>query len=336
MERTAATHRRPEHRPHATSRAGEVRFGLIGCGRLAERGWLVALERVPGARLVAVADPDPRRREAPRHAERRYPSGEELMAAGGVDAVIVASPARAHLDNAQRAAAAGLPCLVEKPPAPDLAGAVALANLRPLPWLGLNRRFDPALQDLRRRVPASGPVSLDLRLRYRRGSWSPHVVRDDALLDLGPHLIDLAGWLTGTEPARARATELGPARATLELELSGGRGRATIECATDRPYLERFKARASERGGAVARGGLLRAIWGRIRPPEEHPLVASLVGQLESLVGALGGAPAGPLATARDGVPVMATVEAVRRSATRGGAWEPVDPEAAAEAQLPC
>ena len=41
------------------------------------------------------------------------------------------------------ATAAGVPVLVEKPPAPDLAGAADLVPLSPTPWLGFQRRFRP-------------------------------------------------------------------------------------------------------------------------------------------------------------------------------------------------
>ncbi|MFL5945308.1 MAG: hypothetical protein ACJ74D_07910 [Gaiellaceae bacterium] len=34
----------------------ELRLGLIGCGLIAERGYLPALRRARGVRLVAVAD----------------------------------------------------------------------------------------------------------------------------------------------------------------------------------------------------------------------------------------------------------------------------------------
>jgi myo-inositol 2-dehydrogenase / D-chiro-inositol 1-dehydrogenase len=337
MARATGGERPGEHRPaarHARPPGPEVRLGLIGCGRLAERGWLAALERVDGARLVAVADPDPGRREAPR-AERRYERGQDLIAHGGLDAVIVATPADVHLEDARRAAAAGLPSLVEKPPAPDLAGASALARLEPLPWIGFNRRFDPAVGALRDMVPPVGPVGLDLRLHYRRASWSPHVVRDDALLDLGPHLIDLALWLAGAPAARVRAARLDSARARIELEFAGGRGAARLDCATDRHYREHFEVRGEgrERHGQVVRGGALAALRGLLRPPDEHPLVASLARQLESLVGALRGSLDGRLATARDGVAVMAAIEAARRSAARGSfeevRLEPVQEEAA-------
>ena len=64
------------------------------------------------------------------------------------------------------------------------------------------------------------------------------------------------------------------------------------------------------------------AITGRLRPPSEHPLVASLAAELESFAAAARGERRAELATARDGVAVMAAIEAARRSAAKGGGWE--------------
>ena len=60
--------RRVARRLRATRRRSSndvapVRIGLVGCGRLAELGYIPALARVHGAQLVAVADPDPIRRD---------------------------------------------------------------------------------------------------------------------------------------------------------------------------------------------------------------------------------------------------------------------------------
>ena len=82
-----------------------------------------------------------------------------------------------------------------------------------------------------------------------------------------------------------------------------------------------------ETGRRIARvstGGLTAAITGRLRPPSEHPLVASLAAELESFAAAARGERRAELATARDGVAVMAAIEAARRSAANGGGWEPL------------
>ena len=107
------------------------------------------------------------------------------------------SPASAHVADAGRAGAAGVAVLVEKPPAPDAAGAAALAALDP-PWVGFNRRFDPGAPRAHA-VPTTDRSTSHLEIRYRRQSWGAHAVHDDALPDLGPHLVDWARWLTGSE-----------------------------------------------------------------------------------------------------------------------------------------
>lgn len=283
-----------------------LRVGLVGAGRIAELGHAPALARCASARLVAVADPARHRAEALAAATgaRAFAEPGEMLAAGGLDALIVTSPPEHHLGHARLAAAAELPCLVEKPPAPDAAGARELAALDPAPWIGFNRRFwEPELTE---RLPAAEPVDLELELRYRRRSWRPHGGGDDALLDLGPHLVDLALLLGG----RARLVAARCSRERAEIRLATARGPARLRCATDRPYLERVMVRSA--GGRVlaraVRGGLLRATAARlVRRP--HPLAESLDRQLAAFVTAARGGDPGPLATAADGERVMALID---------------------------
>jgi predicted dehydrogenase len=279
-------------------------------------------------RLTAVADPEPRRCSAA--GATVHTSASEMIEARGIDAVILATPAASHVAYARQAAEAGLACLVEKPPAPDLEGALELAAIEPPPWIGFNRRFAPELRPLRGSVPAAEPLRLELRLHYRRGSWAPFAVDDDVLLDLGPHLIDLAGWLARAAVSEVHTRHLTTTRARLELRFAGNRGSANIDCATDRMHDE-VVAVQDEAGRRIARastGGWTAAILGRLRPPSEHPLVASLAAELESFAAAVRGDPCAELATARDGVAVMAAIEAARRSAAKGGDWvTPATPE---------
>jgi hypothetical protein len=220
-------------------------------------------------------------------------------------------------------AAAGLPSIVEKPPAPDAAGARLLAALEPKPRIGRNRRFDPSLLDLRARLPEREALSIRLAFHYRRASWAPRVVTDEALLDLGPHLIDLAYWLSDSPLHRVRTVFRTKNRCTLELEL--GRARASLSCAADRPYAEVVEVRRAN-GRLLARrnkGGLARAALGLLRPTSDQ-LGDSLVGQLEAFCTWVGGGDEGQLASAADGVAVMDAIDAARRSdrsAAPGSTW---------------
>lgn len=333
----------------------DVRLGLVGCGRLAVAGYLPALAETPGVRLVAVADPDPARRGAlaslaaaagcgpsARVPVRAFPDAAALLDGAEVDALVLASPAAAHVADAERAAAAGVPTLVEKPPAVDAAGARALAALDPPPRVGFNRRFDPGAGRVRSAVPAGGDLDLRLEIGYRRAGWGAHAVHDDALLDLGPHLIDWARWISGAEVVDVACTELQPERAALDLTL--GRGRALLRAATDRPHAELVELRDGS-GQALARhrlGGLGAAVRGRLGRSGPTALVHSLAGQLAAFAAAAGppgsGAPAsvpadpagGPgdpapaLGTAADGLAAMLVVDAARASAADGGRRVPI------------
>ncbi|HEX8158412.1 MAG TPA: Gfo/Idh/MocA family oxidoreductase [Solirubrobacteraceae bacterium] len=296
-----------------------LRLGLIGCGRLAELGYAPAARAAAGLEIVAVTDPDRARRQlvAAMLGASSHARLSELLAAGPLDGMIVCSAPDHHEDAAAAAAAAGLTALVEKPPAPDAEGALRLAALTPAPWIGFNRRFDQGMR-LAQSIPATGELQLKMVLHYRRKSWRPVEQRgDDALLDLGPHVVDLALYLTGALPLAVRATATQD-RAGLVIATS--RGQATIECATDRPHRELIEVRDAqgERVWRARRGGSIRNVVGRVLPGR-HPLVRSLMLQLEAYGCALRGRDPGPLATAGEGAAAMCVLEAARRSDAIGG-----------------
>ena len=300
-----------------------LRLGLVGCGRLAERGYLPALAAVTDLELVAVADPDEGRRASVGSAVERYRSAAELLAGTPLDGVVIASPVGCHVADARAAAEAGVTALVEKPPAPDLATSAELLSLAPVPHLGFNRRFDVGAIAVRAAVPPEGVIELDLALRYRRPGWSAHVVADDALLDLGPHLIDWVRWITGREVRSVACPELSSERAVLDLELDDGR--AHLDAATDRPHEERIELRVD--GQPVARhriGGTFASLRGRLRGGQPDALVTTLRGELVAFAHALRTGERGALGSPTDAWAVMSVIEAARTSATRDGVAVPV------------
>jgi predicted dehydrogenase len=326
-----------------------MRIAIAGCGRIAERGYVPAALATGGIEIAGLADPDDRRRQQCRELCERdggggvpaFAAAGELLRAEPVDLLVVAASAAHHLALAEEAAAAGVRSLVEKPPAPDLEGARRLAALDPQPLLAFNRRFLQG-EELRPAVPAEGWIELDLGLRFRREAWGAHEARDEALLDAGIHLIDLACFLADSAPIAVRRADITHERASLELELT--RGRARISCATDRSHREEVSVR--DRSGKL----IGRSAWGGMRSRlgrvfgEPDPLVLSLQRQLETLRDSapqlqhpllqlgVGGAAVGGrrrsnrLANAADGVAVMSVVEAGRRSARLNGAEVTVEP----------
>ena len=303
-----------------TSSTPPVRIGLVGCGRLAEFGYLPAFRRASGVTLAGVADVNPHRCRQVAPSVPAFKAIDDMIQADGMDAVIISTPTRYHLADATAASRAKLPILLEKPPGIDLSEAEALLDLVPRPWIGFNRRFDPDLMRLRSNVPRDGMLDVRLELHYRRKAWNPFDMRDDALLDLGPHLIDLARWLTLSEVTSVRAHALTQERAEFELELD--RGQATVMCSCNSPYRELVQVRTSDGRAAETfrRGGIVAGIIGKLSPRRENPLVTSLVGQLEAFAQAVRGGSNASLASAADGLAVMSVIEAVRRSAAERGA----------------
>ena len=311
-----------------------VRIGLVGCGRLAVLGYAPALRRAPGVALVAVADPDHRRRAEVlvAHGDLRagrvmaFPSAAALLGEVEVDALVLATPAHLHVADAARAVAAGVAVLVEKPPAEDLGGARGLAALDPAPWVGFNRRFDPGVRAVRAAVPPVGDLDLTVAISYRRRSWGAHVAHDDALLDLGPHLVDQARWLTGAEVTSVTASEVTHERAALELHTT--RGLVRVLARADGVHRELIDLRDAA-GRSLARhvvGGPVDAVRGRLqRGP--HPLVLSLTAQVAALGRVLAGADEPDLGTAADGVAVMGALHAARASMAAGGEDVAVPPD---------
>jgi len=95
-----------------------IRWGIIGCGDVTEVKSGPGFRQASNSDLVAVMRRDGAKAAdyAARHGvARSYDSVDGLLADPAVDAVYVASPTAAHLDNVLRAAETGKPILVEKP-----------------------------------------------------------------------------------------------------------------------------------------------------------------------------------------------------------------------------
>src|SRR5437870_3133005 len=96
----------------------EVRWGMVGCGDVAEVKSGPAFQKANGSTLFAVTRRDRAKAEdfARRHGVPRvHATAAALIDDPGVDAVYIATPPVNHCELAVRVAAAGKPCLVEKP-----------------------------------------------------------------------------------------------------------------------------------------------------------------------------------------------------------------------------
>ena len=204
----------------------QLRVAVAGCGGLARRYHLRALSRMPGVRVVAVADPDPSARG---HAARTtgaaaYADPYQAILRPDVDAVVVCAPPAAHADLAIAALEAGRHLYLEKPIATSSADgrrvAAAAASSGTVTAIGLAYRFDP-LYDRARALLGEGVIGT-----LREVSTAYHEPgrpgRGGALVDLGVHHLDLLTWLTGETLAAFDDSELRHEHERVHAELSGG------------------------------------------------------------------------------------------------------------------
>ena len=94
----------------------DIRLGIIGTGRMAER-MIACAASVPGLRVTAIASGDLCKAQVRTDTLRaiRCDSATELAACDDVDAIYVATELPEHSDGILAALAAGKPVLVEKP-----------------------------------------------------------------------------------------------------------------------------------------------------------------------------------------------------------------------------
>ncbi len=213
--------------------SGDLRVGLIGCGRAAERYYLPVLARRSlSARLVAVADPLPERTLLATSFVpdcKTFDCVETLLQESSLDAIVVASSPETHAQITMRALQAGLAVLVEKPVATSTEQARALeeqlAHASGSVMVGFNQRhWEPVerLESVLRRKDRTGEVSADLRMTVNIAGWSPVAGVVNPLEDLGPHLLDLLRFLLRREILALAASQSTDGAVDLRVRLSGG------------------------------------------------------------------------------------------------------------------
>lgn len=135
-----------------------VKLAVLGAGLIGKRHIeYVAAE--PVAKLSAVIDPSPAGQALARdHGTKWFPDFAAMMTAHRPDGVIIATPNQIHVTNGLESITAGIPALVEKPIADDVASATMLveaAEAAGVPLLvGHHRRHNPMIQAAKRAIEA--------------------------------------------------------------------------------------------------------------------------------------------------------------------------------------
>lgn len=208
--------------------AQPLRYGLIGAGMMG-REHIRNLGLIPGSVLAAIADPSAEQRalsaaEAERHLGQvpaAFADYREMLAAGGLDAVVIASPNDTHIAVLETLLTAGTPLgiLVEKPVVTRLADCgrlEAMAKNHPRPiWVAMEYRYMPPVAELRRAVSAGEIGKLRMfAIREHRfpflekvGDWNRFSERTGGtLVEKCCHFFDLMRLVVGAEPVRVYAS----------------------------------------------------------------------------------------------------------------------------------
>lgn len=194
-------------------RPERLRVGVIGLGWAGQQH-LAAYGGLPGVEVVALADMAGERLSQwadKSGAERRYMSWEDMIAAGGLDAVSVCTPPDVRPSIAVAALEAGLHVLCEKPLARTGDEAQRMVDTarktdRAL-QVTFNYRYRSDVTVLKRHIEsgALGHVFY-AKARWLRRNGVPagtgwfttrSIAGGGALIDLGVHMLDMALYLLG-------------------------------------------------------------------------------------------------------------------------------------------
>jgi myo-inositol 2-dehydrogenase/D-chiro-inositol 1-dehydrogenase len=218
-----------------------VRIAVIGAGRMGSVH-LEALRLSRTCMAVAAVDPDAAARDAAgAHVARTHATVSELLATGGFDGVLIASPSGLHRQTVEEVAGAGVPMLCEKPCGLDVddvrAASRAAAEAGSLLQIGYWRRFVPELVALRERI-ADGSLGRPQLIMSHQ--WDEHLPSSTfrsgsggIAADMAVHEVDQIRWLTGEDFEVVSAVGAGgepvadvrdPDNAVVLGRLSGGAG----------------------------------------------------------------------------------------------------------------
>lgn len=197
----------------------QVRFGLVGLGDMNLKHARTIAEQVPEARVCAAATRNEEHaaalRAVPGAKEARlFSTPEQMYASGEIDAVLIASPHRAHVAQASQALEAGMHVLLEKPTGVftrEVRELNALADRSGRAFGAMfNVRTNPAYREMKR-IVESGEMGQLRRANvvitdwfraqsyYDSGAWRATWKYDGGgvLLNQAPHNLDLWQWICG-------------------------------------------------------------------------------------------------------------------------------------------
>lgn len=195
----------------------ETGVAVVGTGAIATGAHLPNLARIPGCRLVAVANRSGQKAaQWGRRFEAAYCTTDyrDILKDAAVDAVIIATRHHLHKEMALAAIAAGKHVLVEKPLALTVADCDEICDAAEkqgvLLAVGFNRRFAPLAVVAREAIAkTTGPKTLLYRCNagpLPADHWALDPVEGGGRIrGEAVHFFDFARWILDDDPVRIQA-----------------------------------------------------------------------------------------------------------------------------------
>ena len=238
-----------------------VRLSVMGAGLIGKRHIQHILAR-PEATLASIIDPTPAARDMAETLEIAwFPYFHDIPVGKRPDGVVVSTPNQMHVANGLECIEAGVPALVEKPLADDLAGAQTLVDAaarKGVPLLsGHHRRHNPMIQRakaeidcgrLGQLVSVHGMFWLIKPDDYFDLAWRREKGAGPLLLNL-IHDVDLLRYLVGEVEAvqaaqsnRVRGNEVEETAAIILHFANGALGTVNVSDTIQAPWSWEFTA----------------------------------------------------------------------------------------------
>lgn len=199
--------------------ADYVKWGVIGCGGIADRRTIPGMMLARNAKLYAVMDVNPAVAEnvcKKYGAEKWYTDAQSLIADPEVQAVYIASPVMFHTEQVMAAAKAGKHVMCEKPlciNSRESAKAERFcAEQGVKAAVGLMMRYHAHHVRMKEMIE-SGKLGQVVSLRAQLNCWFPDIPGNwrqvkattggGALIDMGIHCLDLIEYIAGSKTKKA-------------------------------------------------------------------------------------------------------------------------------------
>lgn len=194
-----------------------LKIGVIGCGAIGKEHIRRLTHLIPDAEVVACSDYFIETAEETAQLygiKTVYKTGEELISAPEVEAIVITSVDATHASYVLAAVRMGKQVFCEKPlaqTADDCEKIIAeeVLQQRKLVQVGFMRRYDPGYAEMKR-IINSGELGAPLMIHacHRNVSQGEGFTSEMGITNVAIHELDICRWLLGEEYKRAQVLKV--------------------------------------------------------------------------------------------------------------------------------